>query len=79
LDTLPIKTFIKERFLEPEDLLPEDRQPLFTSGLIDSFGILELIQFLEEEYDVEIDTSEHEIIEFDSVAKLENLLNKLKG
>lgn len=34
--------------------LPEDSAPLMDRGLIDSTGILELIEFLEEEFGLEV-------------------------
>lgn len=43
--------------------------PLFTSGTIDSFGVLELIAFLEETFGVQIDPSVHELHQFDTIAK----------
>jgi|GEM_PF-3234030 len=47
---------------------------IFTSGLVDSFGVLRLIAFLEEKFNITIDTNEHEINEFDSLSKINNLL-----
>ena len=51
--------------------------PLFTSGLIDSFGVLELIAFLEETFKVDINPARHQISEFDTVARIESLVQGL--
>lgn len=51
---------------------------LFKSGLIDSFGVLELIVFLENNFGVSIDTMTHNIAQFDTIASVENLVTLLK-
>ena len=52
--------------------------PLFSSGIIDSFGVLELIAFLDETFGVDIDPARHEIDEFDTLGKIQTLVNDLK-
>jgi acyl carrier protein len=54
-----------------------DDDPLFSSGVIDSFGVLELIAFLEDTFGVTIDTGLHDLKEFDSLTKICDLLNRL--
>ncbi len=51
--------------------------PLFSTGIIDSFGVLELIAFLEDRFGVTIDPARHEIGEFDSAAKIAALIGTL--
>jgi acyl carrier protein len=54
-----IREFIVETFLfgeDAEDLKDDDS--FLETGLIDSTGILELIQFLEESFDIEIEDEE---------------------
>jgi acyl carrier protein len=53
--------------------------PLFSTGIIDSFGVLELIAFLEDTFGVEIDPARHELLEFDTAAKIGALVQRLKG
>jgi acyl carrier protein len=48
--------------------------PLFTTGIIDSFGVLELIAFLEDTFGVEIDPARHELVEFDTAEKIAALV-----
>jgi len=62
----------------PGGVLRHD-QPLFSTGVIDSFGVLELIAFLEQQFGVEIDPARHEIEEFDSVARMASLVAALKA
>ena len=52
--------------------------PLFSTGIIDSFGVLELIAFLEDTFGVEIDPARHELTEFDTATKIAALVERLK-
>lgn len=63
--------FIRSRFRAslPGGALRND-QPLFSSGVVDSFGVLELIAFLEDTFAITIDTSRHDLVEFDSVDRI---------
>ena len=56
---LKIKDFIVDNFMfgnESEVINPEDS--FMENGIIDSTGILELIEYVEETYDISIDDSE---------------------
>ena len=53
--------------------------PLFSTGIIDSFGVLELIAFLEETFGVDIDPGRHELTEFDTIDKIVALVRALPG
>ena len=54
-----------------------DDDALFSSGVIDSFGVLELIAFLEDTFGITIDTGLHDLKEFDSLNKICDLLDRL--
>lgn len=54
-----------------------DDDALFSSGVIDSFGVLELVAFLEDTFGVYIDTGLHDLREFDSLNKICHLLDRL--
>jgi acyl carrier protein len=41
--------------------------------------VLELIAFLEDTFGVTIDTARHDLPEFDSIAKIETLLDRTRG
>ena len=73
-----VTAFLKERFHASlrGGLLGAD-DPLFSSGIVDSFGVLELIAFLEDTFHVGIDTARHELTEFDSVNRIVALLERL--
>lgn len=61
-----VTEFVRSRFSRGARLLKIDT-PLFSSGVIDSFGILELIAFLEDRFHVEIHPSQHDLLEFDTI------------
>lgn len=63
-----------------ESKLPGDAESLLKSGVIDSTGILELIQFLEDNFDIEIKDNETVPENLDSVdAILEFVGRKAAG
>jgi len=50
---------------------------LFSAGVVDSFGVLELIAFLDEAFHVEIDLSAHDLEDFDTVRKIGAVVRRL--
>ncbi|MFV8781409.1 acyl carrier protein [Microbulbifer sp. SA54] len=48
--------------------------PLFTSGLMDSFALIELLAFMEQELGAEVDVSEIYIDKIDSIDSLSALI-----
>ena len=72
-----VTTFLKTRFhasLRGGQLGADE--PLFSSGIVDSFGVLELIAFLEDTFHISIDTAQHELMEFDSVNQIVALVER---
>ena len=72
-----IASFIRSRFrssLRGGALKNDDA--LFSTGIVDSFGVLELIAYLEDTFKVTIDTSRHDLSEFDSVDKIVELVRR---
>ena len=66
-----VASFIRSRFRSSlRDGALKNDDPLFSTGVIDSFGVLELIAFLEDTFAITIDTARHELREFDSVDKI---------
>jgi acyl carrier protein len=65
-----IRNFIETKFRPQTGVAGFDRDtPLFSTGIVDSFGVLELIAFLEDAFKIDLDPSRHDIEEFDTVAK----------
>jgi acyl carrier protein len=77
--TETIRAFLQDRFrasIGSRSLDPDT--PLFSSGIVDSFGVLELIAFLDDTFSVNIDPARHELGEFDTIAKIAALVARLR-
>ncbi|MCD4722484.1 MAG: acyl carrier protein [Desulfobacula sp.] len=72
-----IKAFIIENFLFGEDNDLKDDTSFLEEGIIDSTGVLELVEYLEEEFDIEIDDEDMIPENLDSLNNLEQFLKKL--
>lgn len=48
----------------------DDDTPLFSSGLVDSFALVSLMTFLEDEGDIQVAVSEANLDNMDSIGKL---------
>jgi len=74
-----ILTFLESRFRASLAGQRVDADtPLFSTGIVDSFGVLELIAFLEETFGVDIDPGRHDLADFDTVAKVATLVATLR-
>jgi len=69
-----IKNFIVENFLFGEGEL-EDDEPLFESGIIDSLGLIKLLAFIEETFNISLNMSEIDIEDFNT---LDDILKTIK-
>lgn len=70
-----VTAFILRRFrssLRGGRVRPDD--PLISTGVIDSFGVLEMIAFLEDTFGVTIDPTRHELTEFETVNRIVDLV-----
>ena len=65
-----IMDFIVDNFLFGDATGPDDDESLLESGILDSTGILELIQFLESDFGIEVADSETVPDNLGSVANL---------
>jgi acyl carrier protein len=70
-----IRKFIIENFLSGKEGDLTDDTSFLESGIVDSNGLFELIQFLEEEFDIEID-DDTESEDLDSLNNLEKFLKE---
>lgn len=48
--------------------------PLISTGIIDSFGVLEVMAFLEDTFRISIDPNRHELTEFETVDSIAALV-----
>ena len=63
---------------QPKRVLKDD-EPLISSGLIDSFHLVDLALFVEESFGVQIDDSELNRDTFDTLEQLGALIRQRKG
>ena len=71
-----VNKFISKNFLFDESKSVPENDSLLGSGVIDSTGILELIAFLEQEYNVKFEDSELVAENFDSINKIKAFISK---
>lgn len=73
-----IRDFVcKTTFSDPQKI--KDSTLLFDEGIFDSMGLLNLIAFLEEEFDVKVADSELDAVNFGSIDAIASFLeSKLK-
>lgn len=71
-----IEEFIVENFLFGEKNGLTETTNFFDKGIVDSTGVLELICFLEETYDLTIDDEEVTQKNFSSIFNVNNFLQK---
>jgi acyl carrier protein len=75
-----VRSFVVETFLfgDTKTPLPEDGS-LIENGLIDSTGILELVAFVEETFDITVSDEEILPANFDSIAKVESFVERKRA
>lgn len=71
-----IKEFVIENFLFGDGEMLKEDTDFFKKGIIDSTGILELICFLEESFDITIEDDDITQKNFSSVNSVNNYLTK---
>lgn len=75
-----ILAFVQETFrnrLDPGQGLSSST-PLFSSQLIDSMGLIELLAFLEKEFGVSMDATVDELTKLDTAANLAHEIERLQ-
>jgi acyl carrier protein len=65
-----LKDYLKSEILHDASYPMADDEPLISSGLIDSFSLVDIALFVEETFGVKIDDNELTADNFDTVAEL---------
>jgi acyl carrier protein len=77
--TEQLRAYIAEKILkQPNRAIPED-EALISSGLIDSFSLVDLAMFVEDQFGVRLDDSELNAGTFDSLGQLAGLIAQRQG
>lgn len=71
-----IRKYVIENFLFGDDSQLEEDTSFLESGIIDSTGILELIEFIEETYDIRIEDEELIPENLDSIQSVVQFLER---
>lgn len=64
--------------LDEADVLAGDTK-ILSLGYIDSFNILAIINFIEEEFEIKIDANNITLEQFDSIGDIARLVRELQG
>ena len=73
-----ISTFISTEILRDSTRSIALTEPLISSGLVDSFSLVDLALFIEETFDVRIDDTELTVDVFDTIEELAALISARK-
>jgi acyl carrier protein len=74
-----IRRFICARFGNAIRGELKETDPLFSSGIVDSFGVLELIAFLEDQFVITVDPARHDLSEFDTIDSIADVVARVRG
>jgi len=73
--TAALGQYIATTILKQPKRAITDDEPLISSGLIDSFSLVDLALFVEQTFGVRIDDSELNVETFDSLAQLRDIID----
>ncbi|HEX6271158.1 MAG TPA: acyl carrier protein [Anaerolineales bacterium] len=73
-----LSAFITIKILKQPDRAIEPSESLISSGLIDSFSLMDLALFVEDTFGVRIEDTELNAETFDNLAQLESLIESRK-
>jgi acyl carrier protein len=76
-DTGPLRDFIRKQFLFDESAPLADDDPLFPD-VIDSLGVMEVVDFVEEKYGVSIPEEELLVDNFWSLEAISSLVDRMR-
>ncbi|MCB0117761.1 MAG: acyl carrier protein [Anaerolineales bacterium] len=76
--TTPIAKFIAEKILKQPNKVISPNEALISSGLIDSFSLMDLALFIEDTFGVRIEDTELNAETFDNLTQLAALISSRK-
>ena len=71
-----MRTFILRELVRDPDLDLRADEPLFSSGLLDSFAVTPLMLYLEDRFEIRIPVAEVTLSDFDTVEKILRLVER---
>jgi acyl carrier protein len=70
-----IRGFIQTEILFDDDSVALTNETPLLDGVLDSLGLMQLVAFLEEEFDIEVQDEEVTVEHFRTIADIEGLVN----
>ena len=70
-----IRGFIQTEILFDDDSVALTNETPLLDGVLDSLGLMQLVAFLEEEFDIEVQDEEVTVEHFRTIADIEDLVN----
>ena len=74
-----IRSFIVDNFYVPETANLADDTPLIESGIVDSTGVLEVVAFLEETFDIAIPDEDMLPANLDTIGRMASYVTRMKS
>jgi acyl carrier protein len=74
-----IRQFIVDNFYVPSAAALADDESLRDTGVIDSTGVLELLHYIEERFEVAVQDAEVVAANFDSIDKIASFIGRKKA
>jgi acyl carrier protein len=75
-----LSSYIAGKILKQPKRMITENEPLISSGLIDSFNLVDMALFIEDTYGVHIDDTELNVNTFDTLSQLSDLIhNRMKS
>ena len=74
-----IRNFIIQHLAKDSSALKDIHDPIFSSGVVDSFGVVQLVSYIYEQYQVDIDPTTVDIKEMDTAAGIAQLIRQRRG
>lgn len=78
-DLEPIRRYLLEKIGGDRALLPADDASLVEEGVLDSFGLAELVSRIETDYGVRVPQKDIQIRNFDTVSKIGRYLDSMQA
>ncbi|HJQ69311.1 MAG TPA: acyl carrier protein [Blastocatellia bacterium] len=73
----PVMTFLSQAARQARADMPDRDSSLFTSGLLDSFTLVDFVAVIESECGVRVDDHDLRPENFDTISKIESFIERL--
>ena len=71
-----LSTFIIDEIINEKSTLLKDNEQLIEAGIIDSFGIIKLISFIEKQFEIKLDNDDLMPNNFENIRSISNMISR---